>query len=105
MNGDGSTDDEVFAAALSNMEVDLLLVHFHGIDDACHNSAPHSQEALTVINKTDELVRDLCRMWPGKVIITADHGQHEVDKDGKEGNHGDFRASDLFIPLLTREAD
>jgi predicted AlkP superfamily pyrophosphatase or phosphodiesterase len=84
--------------------VDLLLVHFHGIDDACHNFAPHSQEALTVINKTDELVRELCRMWPGKVIITADHGQHEVDEDGKKGNHGDFRASDLFIPLLTREA-
>jgi hypothetical protein len=104
LNGDGSTDDEVFASAQSSMEVDLLLVHFHGIDDVCHNFAPHSKEALAVITKTDELVRELCRMWPGKVVIIADHGQHEVDEDGKKGNHGDFRASDMFIPLLTREA-
>ncbi|MGI6492550.1 MAG: alkaline phosphatase family protein [Pelotomaculum sp.] len=103
LNGDGSTDDEVFAAAQSNMDADLLLVHFHGIDDTCHNFAPHSQEALAVIAKTDGLVRELCRKWPGKVVIIADHGQHEVTEDGKKGNHGEFRASDLFIPLLIRE--
>lgn len=103
LNGNGSTDDEVFAAAKNNMKADLLLVHFHGIDDTCHKYAPHSQEALAVIAKTDKLVMELCRMWDGQIVITADHGQHEVYENGKKGNHGDFLASDMFVPLLTRE--
>ena len=36
LNGENGTDDEVFHNSMKHLDVDLLVVHFHGIDDAAH---------------------------------------------------------------------
>ncbi len=102
-NGDGSTDDEVFADAMEKItqDPDLLLVHFHGIDDVSHIYGPHSTEALAAIAENDRMAGELLSLWSGRVIVVADHGQHKVEEDGvTRGEHGEFCASDIFIPLL-----
>ncbi|MDO4581903.1 MAG: alkaline phosphatase family protein [Bacillota bacterium] len=99
-DGDGDTDDEVLAAALAAMaerEYDLLFVHFHGIDDVEHQYGPHSDQAYAKLAATDAMAGQLLAAWPGAVIVCSDHGQHPTE-DG--GGHGDFRASDILVPLL-----
>lgn len=108
MNGDGSCDDEIFENAMNAKdENDLLFVHFHSVDDTSHQYAPDSQEARDALIQVDEWCGRLMENRDGKVIILADHGQHPQDGTGDEayserqGTHGDFAASDIFIPFLT----
>lgn len=112
LDQDGDTDNEVLACALANLDHDLLFVHFHGIDDVQHAYAPYSKEAFAKIAATDHMVEQLAADWSGRILIVADHGQHEQDEEtatgeyaGKKGGHGDFRASDILVPLLIREAN
>lgn len=109
LDGDGDTDGEVFACALAHTaDTELLFVHFHGIDDTGHAYGPLSPENLEKIARTDAWVGELLSAWDGTVLLSADHGQHENDGSGdsayadKRGVHGDFAASDLLVPLLTR---
>ena len=105
-NGDGSTDDEVFASArrlLSSRRPDFMLVHFHGIDDVAHSTGPFSLATRDRTCRLDQMVGKLMDLWRGQVIVVADHGLHTVKgpRAGEEsGAHGDFRPEDLFIPLL-----
>lgn len=105
-DGDGFTDDEVFMAAKSRLvegQPDLMLVHFHGIDDAAHADGPFSAATAGRVRSQDAMVGRLMKLWKGRVVVVADHGLHAVDDtsgDGSRGEHGAFRAEDLFVPLL-----
>lgn len=98
-NSNGTTDDEVAEAALSEMDnpPELLLVHFHGLDDVGHRFGPESKEAGEKMLLLDSYVGNLLALWEGRVIITADHGMHKV---GDGGSHGEFLPDDIFIPLI-----
>lgn len=100
-NHSGTTDDEVFAGAVSAMEEqpDFLFVHFHGYDDLAHTYGPYSQEAVDGLVQIDEYVRDLYAGFHGRLIVIADHGQHDIQGD-KLGEHGEFLPSDMIIPVL-----
>lgn len=106
-NNDGSVDDEICLSArekLSQDKYDLVLVHFHSIDDVSHQYGPEAPETREQIKVVDDYVGQLLDHWSGKVIIVSDHGQHGVDSAGQRtGSHGEFRASDLFIPFITGE--
>ena len=109
-DGDGDTDNEVFDCALSMMDrgYDLMLVHFHGIDDTGHQTGPDSAETREKIRQVDAYAGLLMEKWDGYVIAVADHGQHENDGNGdeayadKRGIHGSDAESDVIIPLLVQ---
>jgi hypothetical protein len=105
LNGNGLTDDEVYSTTMEklNNNYDLLFVHFHGIDDTSHEYGPNSAQTYERIAAIDKKIAHILQNWEGKVIITADHGQHPVNETGRKGNHGDFCPEDMFIPFIVGE--
>lgn len=104
INGDGSTDDEVFACAKAQLDagVDLVFVHFHGYDDLAHTYGPLSPETSAKMLELDAYVEALCAGFSGMVLVIADHGQHATTGE-KLGDHGEFRLLDLTIPWIQWE--
>jgi hypothetical protein len=100
-NENGYTDDEIFNSAVKQLDesndIELILVHFHGFDDNGHKYGATDSRTIDYIKSIDKYIETLSSKWDGKIIMTADHGMHDVlDK----GNHGEFRAEDLFIPYV-----
>lgn len=104
INGDGSTDDEVFACAKAQLDagVDLVFAHFHGYDDLAHTYGPLSPETSAKMLELDAYVEALCAGFSGMVLVIADHGQHATTGD-KLGDHGEFRLLDMTIPWIQWE--
>lgn len=104
-DGNGSTDDNVLTNALAVLEggmPDLFFVHFHGIDDAGHTYGPGAPEECTAIQAEDAAVGQLIEAVPSDtlILIFADHGMHQVDEEGRLGNHGHLIERDMFIPIF-----
>ncbi len=104
-NGDGSSDDEVLANALTAIGremPDLLFVHWHGIDDFAHTYGPASPEVAAKVREVDTHVGQLLAALPTDtlVIIFADHGQHAVQEEGRLGNHDSLLPEDMLIPII-----
>lgn len=102
---DGSTDDNVFQNAvevIENINPRFLLIHFHGIDDQGHTFGPESEQVAETIREIngyfgkilDKLTEDTL------VIGFADHGMHEVNEDGRTGNHGNLIYQDMAVPIF-----
>ena len=109
LNGSGTGDDEIFERAMEHMgSCDLMLVHFHSVDDSSHEYSPVSDEVRDALVMADGWCGELLSAWDGRVIITSDHGQHVQDGTGdtayadRKGTHGDFAVSDIFVPYITR---
>ena len=102
VNQNGTTDDEIMAAGLAAIAEDyaLLFVHFHGIDDQGHHSGDLSSKTMEIVRVTDAYLQELVAVWPGQVIITADHGMHQTTSGG---SHGIVCYQDLFVPYLIIE--
>ncbi len=105
LDGNGGTDDNVLANALSVLRAgmpDILLVHFHGVDDAGHSYGPGSPEEKAAISEVDAAVGRLLDVVPPDtlVIVFADHGMHQVQQEGRLGNHGRLLEQDMLIPIL-----
>jgi hypothetical protein len=105
LDGNGSTDDNVLAHALGVLRAgppDIFFVHFHGIDDAGHTYGPGSPEECAVVAEEDAAVGHIVELLPSGtlVIIFADHGMHDVDEEGRLGNHGHLVERDMFIPIF-----
>ncbi len=103
-NSNDSTDDEIRDKALEKIveSPNLLVVHFHGIDDSGHDYGDLSTQTLERIKTTDGYIKDLVSRWNGKVIITADHGMHSTPEGG---SHGEFRYEDMIVPYIICEGD
>lgn len=100
-NKDGFTDDEVFEKAQKNIqEYDLIMVHFHGIDDCGHKYGDLAKKTMERIKIVDGYVEQLVLNWEGRVIITSDHGMHKTEQGG---SHGEYIEKDLLIPYLITE--
>ncbi len=103
-DGDGRTDDNVLQNALGVIEAEmppLLWVHFHGIDDTGHTYGPGAPEEAVLIAYVDAAVGEILAALPNDtlVIIFADHGMHAVAEAGRQGNHGQLIARDMFVPV------
>lgn len=99
LNGDGFNEDEIYADALTKLaeKNNLLMVHFHSLDDFGHDYGRFNDEIWGRLAVIDEYIQDLAGRWSGKVILVADHGMHSTE-DG--GSHGEFRHEDLYIPYV-----
>lgn len=101
-NKNGTIDDEIFEAAMNELKAspDILLVHFHSYDDMGHEFGPNSENALAQLKVLDSYVEELLKAFNGDVIITSDHGMHDVENGG---SHGTFSSSDMFIPIIIKK--
>lgn len=104
-NGDGSTDDNVLMNAketIANGVDELLMIHFHGIDDAGHTYGPYSPQWNAKIPEIDSSVEQLIELLPAKtlVIIFPDHGMHSVENDTSLGNHGNLIFEDMGTYII-----
>jgi len=84
-NNNGSIDDEVLTTTLRHMDsdLDLLLTHFHSLDDVGHSSGAYSEERLITFKVLEKYVEQLVYSWPWDVYIFSDHGMHTVGNSGK----------------------
>jgi hypothetical protein len=102
-NDNGTTDDEIFENTIiqlqENKDLDFILVHFHGLDDAGHQFGDLDERTIEVLIKTDQYIEKIVDKWDGKVILVSDHGMHS---SGEQGNHGDFRYEDMFVPYIIK---
>ena len=100
-NGDGFTDDEVHQSALDAIAqgMDLIYVHYHGLDDAGHTYGPFSQESQNKMLELDAYIGELLQSFSGTVILISDHGMHEVNLEDELGMHGTFVPLDMIVPL------
>ena len=104
-DGNGSTDDNVLRNALAVLDQgmpDLLLVHFHGIDDAGHTYGPGAPEERAAVREVDAAAGEILAALPANTLalIFADHGMHPVQEEGRLGNHGHLIAEDMLIPIF-----
>lgn len=106
-NGDGSTDDNVFTNAQETIAEgvpDLLMIHFHGIDDVGHTYGPYSAEWELKVTEIDQMVAQLIESLPEDtlVILFPDHGMHAVldEGDSSLGNHGNLIMDDMAIYII-----
>lgn len=103
-NSNDSADDEIRDKAIEVVDsgCNLMVAHFHGIDDSGHSYGDLSAQTLERIKTTDGYVRELVSRWNGKVIITADHGMHSTSVGG---SHGEFRYEDMIVPYIICEGE
>lgn len=105
VDGNGSTDDEVYMSALQEIKQglpDFLWVHFHGLDDSGHTYAPWSEEYIESLQLIDGFIGNLINASPEDTlfIISADHGMHTSTSGVRSGEHGTLMAQDMLIPLI-----
>jgi len=103
-DGDGGTDDNVLSNALELLSggmPDLLLVHFHGIDDLGHQYGPGAPEEQAKIQEIDRAVGEILGALPPEtlVMIFADHGMHREAGSDRVGNHRHLIERDMLIPI------
>ncbi|MGC9468352.1 MAG: alkaline phosphatase family protein, partial [Anaerolineae bacterium] len=58
-------------------------------------------EEEAVIREVDAAVSEILAALPDNtlILIFADHGMHEVEEEGRLGNHGNLIERDMFIPI------
>jgi hypothetical protein len=105
LDGNESTDDNVLVNALSVLREgapDVFFVHFHGIDDAGHTYGPGAPEECAAIAQEDAALGRMWELLPSGtlLIVFADHGMHDVDEEGRLGNHGNLVERDMVIPIF-----
>lgn len=101
-NSNNITDDEIFETAKKHLNNDLVMVHFHSLDEYGHDYGDMDKRTLDQLLLLDGYVETLAEMWDGHLIVITDHGMHATD-DG--GDHGEFRYEDMVIPFMWRDKD
>jgi hypothetical protein len=101
MNGDGSSDDEILSVLLKHLDngTDIVLAHFHSVDDEVHEGGTASEGAALAISRVASSVgvvieRLRSSSTPTLLLIFSDHGLHDVA--GGKGEHGSFRHEDMY---------
>ncbi len=102
INNDGDIDDEIYESAklLAKEDYDFIFLHFHGIDDRGHSYGPKHDETMDYIVKIDRYMEEISNVWDGAIILTADHGMHEIENGG---NHGICINEDMVVPYFKKE--
>ena len=103
-NKDGLLDDDIYRKSLELIEdkPNLMMVHFHSVDDFGHTFGDIADETLGEIELINTYIEDLKQKWEGQIIITADHGMHSIENGGY---HGSARFEDIIIPYITSKGE
>lgn len=101
---DDLVDDDVFEKSLKILDEapDLLMVHFHSIDDFGHKYGDMDTRTHDQIGVIDGYIDQLKSKWDGRIIITSDHGMHSV---AEGGYHGSARYEDIIIPYIITKGE
>ncbi len=111
-NNDGDIDAEILDTTLTAIQQqglpDLLVVHFHGLDDQTHSFGPESDQFLEQLEKIDQYIAQLLATYQAAlpkngtatIIITADHGGHTIAAETPYGDHGNLIIEDMLIPII-----
>jgi len=78
--------------------LDYTFVHFHSIDEVGHDFGPMDSRTIEQIEIIDKYLDDIINNFDGQIIITSDHGMHQMTDSG---DHGDFIFEDMFVPYMT----
>lgn len=103
-----TSDLEVMAALMEVVETkkpEFLIVQYGTTDTVFHAHGPFSPEAADACADADAWLKQLVpwlRAHGYAIIITADHGQHEVKRDNgtTRGTHGTASDIDCLVPLV-----
>ncbi|MBM3137332.1 MAG: hypothetical protein FJZ98_03985, partial [Chloroflexi bacterium] len=103
----GGTDDNVYKNAMeviSGSMPRLLWIHFHGIDDYGHTYGPDDSRVDEKITEINDYLLKIYNALPEDtlVIYFADHGMHNVDEEGRLGNHGHLIKEDMVVPVIIK---
>jgi hypothetical protein len=102
-NNDYFYDDDTFLKIeeiISNNN-SLIVSNFTDYEKNALAFGPNSDEALKTLKNLDNYISQISDIWPGNIIITSDSGIHETEEG--EGNGGQFRYEDLFVPYIIIE--
>lgn len=105
---DKANDEEVLAGLMEIVEEEkpeFIIVQYGETDAVFHRHGPSSDEARAACGRADAW---LARVVPWlrsrgyAIIITADHGQHDVQNESGEtsGQHGSDSDIDCLVPLV-----
>ncbi|MCU0800132.1 MAG: alkaline phosphatase family protein [Candidatus Thermoplasmatota archaeon] len=100
-NGDGSVDNEIFGSLIDRLDdgTDVVLAHFHSIDDEFHRTGSGSEGLALAMSRIDSYIGQVVEMLeasstPSMLMLFSDHGLHDVS--GGMGEHGSFRHEDMY---------
>ncbi len=103
----GYTDYAVYQSAENSINdgKEVIVVHFHGIDDANHKFGFSSTKSIEKVLEIENYIVELAKKFDGKVVMTADHGHVELldENQNKYGKHGLFLPNDMFVPFYVFE--
>ena len=104
-NNNDSTDDNVFINAEAKIAegiAEVLMIHFHGIDDVGHTYGPYSTEWNEKVAEIDAYTEQLVEQLPKStlIILFPDHGMHHITNDSSLGNHGNLILDDIEIYII-----
>ncbi len=110
---DKTTDLDVMAGLMKTVEKrkpEFVIVQYGQTDDVFHAHGPFSKEAGEACAAADAWLAKLVPWLRARgyaIIITADHGQHEVRrKNGtSRGTHGSASDLDCLVPLVWLPSD
>ncbi|MGI6414404.1 MAG: alkaline phosphatase family protein [Thermoguttaceae bacterium] len=102
------SDQDVLAGLMKVVEArkpEFVIVQYGQTDDVFHARGPFSKEAAEACAGADAWLQQLVPWLRARgyaIIITADHGQHDVaKKDGTtSGKHGTASDLDCLVPLV-----
>ena len=105
---DKTSDPEVMAGLMEVVEKknpEFVIVQYGKTDDVFHAHGPFSREAAEACAEADAWLKTLVPWLHARgyaIIITADHGQHEITRnDGTtRGAHGSASDLDCLVPLI-----
>jgi len=98
---ESNTDAEVEQIALGfarEHRPQFLIVQLGTTDNVLHKHGPSSPEVVPVFRETDAILQRMVAELTGlgyAVIITSDHGQHDVERGGTHGTEMD---EDALVP-------
>lgn len=91
-------DDKIFESAKKAIQdkKELILVHFHEVDDMGHEFGPDSKEYEEQLRKTDDNIRALYELFHGTTFLISDHG---ITQGKNGGSHGSGTDIERFVPF------
>ncbi|HEX5399977.1 MAG TPA: alkaline phosphatase family protein [Verrucomicrobiae bacterium] len=99
---------KAFAGEVGTLKPNLCFIHFRDPDTVGHQYGSHSPEKLQALADCDAALKTIkdaiaaAGLTNSVIILTADHGSHDVpDRSGRmTGTHGSAETADVTIPWV-----
>jgi arylsulfatase A-like enzyme len=97
-----------FVASVGKLKPNVCFIHFGDPDVAGHAHGAESPEKIKALKDCDDALKSIKDaiaaagiLDDSVIILTADHGSHDIKKLGKTyGTHGDATSDDVRIPWV-----